>query len=206
MGRPIVRERAAGASVSVAALERELFRHLVAVANHARRAMEPVRWAPGRHASRPRMSFRVPVLCLVFAALLFTCPGAHAGVTGKADDIAQLRERADRWDKAIVAKRRDDIEANMAEDFRQIDGSGNIEDKRSFVEGLLDSALTIHPYTVEDFDVRLYGDVALLSGRTRMTGTYAAKPFTSHYRYIDIYVRRGGEWRIVSVQITKLAS
>lgn len=118
--------------------------------------------------------------------------------------MARLRAQADRWDKAIVAKRRADIEANMADDFRQIDGVGDIETKQSFVEGLIDPKLTINPYTVEDFEVRLYGDVALLSGRTQMTGAYDGKPFTSHYRYIDIYVRRGGAWKIVSVQITKL--
>ena len=69
---------------------------------------------------------------------------------------------------------------------------------------LVSPDLQIDPYTVEEFDVRLYGDVALLSGRTRMTGRYEGKPFTSHYRYIDIYVRRDGAWKIVSVQISRI--
>jgi ketosteroid isomerase-like protein len=51
--------------------------------------------------------------------------------------------------------------------------------------------------------VRLYGDVALLSGRTLMTGKYENEKFTSNYRYIDIYVKRAGAWKIVSVQITR---
>lgn len=120
--------------------------------------------------------------------------------------VAELSAQADAWDKAIVRKDRAAIERNMAEDFRQIDGSGNLENKTSFVEGLVSPDLQIDPYTVEDFDVRVYGDVALLSGRTRMTGKYRGKPFTSHYRYIDIYVRRGDDWKIVSVQITPVAS
>lgn len=62
----------------------------------------------------------------------------------------------------------------------------------------------IDPYIVKDFEVHLHGDVALLSGRTKMTGQYDGKPFASHYRYIDIYVRREGIWRIVSVQISKI--
>ena len=90
----------------------------------------------------------------------------------------------------------------MAEDFRNIDGSGNVETQRAFVDDLVSPALEIDPYTVEDFDVRLYGDVALLSGRTRMTGRYQGKAFSSHYRYIDIW--RGGEWKIVSVQISRI--
>ena len=91
-------------------------------------------------------------------------------------------------------------------DFRDIDGYGNVADKAAFLEDILSPTLAIDPYKVEDFDVRLYGDVALLSGTTRMSGHFDGKPFTSHYRYIDIYVRRDGGWRIVSVQISKMAS
>lgn len=118
--------------------------------------------------------------------------------------VALLGAQADRWDRAIVAKDRAAIEANMADDFRQIDGAGDVETRESFLRGLLDPALRIDPYTVEEFEVRLYGDTALLSGRTRMTGTYDGKAFRTHYRYIDIYVRRAGVWKIVSVQISKL--
>lgn len=117
---------------------------------------------------------------------------------------AELKAQADRWDQAIVAKDRAAIEANMADDFRQIDGRGNVETKASFVDGLVSPELVLDPYTVEDFEVRLYGDTALLSGRTRMTGRYQGKPFNSHYRYIDIYVKRHGAWKIVSVQISRI--
>jgi ketosteroid isomerase-like protein len=118
---------------------------------------------------------------------------------------AVLSEQADRWDKAIVAKDRASIEANMAADFRNIDGNGTVADKAAFVRDLMDKDLQIDPYTVEDFDVRVYGDTALLSGRTRMTGRFQGKPFVSHYRYIDTYVRREGKWQVASVQITKVA-
>lgn len=117
---------------------------------------------------------------------------------------AQLKAQGDRWDQAIVRKDRAAIEANMADDFRQIDGRGNVETKASFVAGLVSPDLVIDPYTVEDFDVRVYGDTALLSGRTRMTGRYQGEAFSSHYRYIDIYVRRDGAWKIVSVQISRI--
>ena len=126
------------------------------------------------------------------------------GATSSAAVVAELTAQADRWDQAIVRKDRAAIEANMAEDFRQIDGAGNVETKSSFVADLVSPDLVIDPYRVEDFDVRIYGDVALLSGTTRMTGRYEGKPFASHYRYIDIYVRRNGAWRIVSVQISRI--
>jgi ketosteroid isomerase-like protein len=94
----------------------------------------------------------------------------------------------------------------MAEDFRQIDGDGDVETKASFVAGLVDPKLRIDPYTVEDFEVKLLGDTALIYGRSRMTGRFDGEPFVSNYRYIDIYARRGGEWKIVSVQITRIGA
>ena len=138
---------------------------------------------------------------VVLVACSFTVPATQET---QSVDIAQLTRQADAWDKAIVRKDKATIEANMAEDFRNIDGDADIATKESFVTGLVDPKLAINPYAVDDFDVRLYGDVALLSGRTRMTGSYDGKAFASHYRYIDIYVRRNGSWKITSVQITKV--
>lgn len=137
----------------------------------------------------------------VLAALALACGLAHAAPPAL---VAQLKAQADAWDQAIVRKDRAAIERNMADDFRQIDGRGHVETKASFVEGLVSPDLVIDPYTVEDFEVRVYGDTALLSGRTRMTGKYEGQAFKSHYRYIDVYVKRGGAWKIVSVQISRM--
>ena len=147
--------------------------------------------------------FVVALVCAASGFIAGCAPEAPVA-SGTEETIALLTVQADAWDKAIVRKDRAAVEGNMADDFRQIDGAGNIETKSSFVEGLLSDALVIDPYTVEEFEVRLYGDVALLSGRTRMTGRFEGEPFTSHYRYLDIYVRRGGAWKIVSVQISRI--
>lgn len=144
------------------------------------------------------------VPALLLASCLLGCGARDAGPAGAAPESAALAAQADRWDEAIVRKDRAAIEANMSADFRQIDGDGNVETRESFVAGLLDPALEIDPYTVEDFDIRFYGDVALLSGRTRMTGRHDGEPFTSHYRYIDVYARQDGAWKVVSVQITRI--
>lgn len=121
--------------------------------------------------------------------------------------VAELTRQADQWDKDIVRKDAAAIAANMAEDFRQIASDGSVADKAAFLRDITSPELTIDPYTVEDFDLRIYGaegDVAMLSGTTRMTGRYQGEPFTTHYRYIDTYVRRDGRWQVVSVHTTKI--
>ncbi|MEO5821565.1 MAG: nuclear transport factor 2 family protein [Vicinamibacteraceae bacterium] len=141
---------------------------------------------------------------LAVAVMLSTSSPSAAQASDSKAVVAALTKQSDAWDKAIVRKDRAAIEANMADDFRSIDGAATVETKRVFVDSLMDATLTIDPYTVEDFDVRLFGDVALLSGRTKMTGRADGKAFASHYRYIDIYAKRNGRWQIVSVQITRV--
>jgi len=145
-------------------------------------------------------------ILLAFAAALPLLADAAPRTEPAAATIAQLTRQANAWDKAIVAKDLAGIAANMCEDFRQIGPSGEVEDRESFLRDLMSAELQIDPYTVEEFEVRLYGkSTALLSGRTRMTGRYAGAPFTSHYRYIDVYVRSGGRWKVCSVQTTRIA-
>jgi ketosteroid isomerase-like protein len=143
---------------------------------------------------------------LVGATFAFGIVGSSgvAFAAKPADDVATLKKLSDEWDAAIVRKDGKAIAGNMADDFRQIDGQANYETKESFVAGILDPRLKIDPYTVEDFEVKLLGDTALLYGKSSMTGSYDGVPFTSNYRFIDIYVKRGGTWKIVSVQITRI--
>lgn len=116
----------------------------------------------------------------------------------------QLVQQAEAWDKAIIRKDSAAVAANMSEDFRQISARGDVAGKAGFLEVIMSPRLVINPYAVEDMDVRFYGDVALVSGRTRMTGSWDGKPFGSHYRYVDVYVRKDGQWRVANVQITEI--
>jgi ketosteroid isomerase-like protein len=128
-----------------------------------------------------------------------------AGVADS-DAVAVLTRQSEAWDKAIVRKDGPAIAANMAEDFRQIGSNGDVADKKSFVRDLTAPDIEIDPYTVEGFNVRVYGDVALLSGRTHMTGREEGKAFKTQYIYIDVYRRIDGQWKVCSVQTTRLPS
>ncbi len=147
------------------------------------------------------------ILFALFSTITFAACAGHHGKSIDADDatIATLKQQAEQWDQAIVRKDRAAIAANMSDDFRQIREDGAIADKQAFLDGITSQELAIDPYTVEDFDVRLYGDTALVSGHTHMTGRYAANVFRTHYRFIDVYVRNNGKWRVCSVQITTIA-
>lgn len=146
-----------------------------------------------------------PLVLATLSQLAFAAtPALPNDAKDDAAVIATLTAQANAWDQAIVAKDRAAIEASMSEDFRQIDGAGNVETRESFVDGLMTPGLKFNAIVVKDFEVRMYGDVALLSGLTTMSGVSDGKSFESHFRYIDVYVRGSEGWKIVSVQISRI--
>lgn len=136
----------------------------------------------------------VSLLLFSMAALAVTPKDARVEST--------LKQQADAWDLAIINKDRKAIEANISARFMQIGSDGAKADKPTFVSALMDKRLSITPYSVEDFEIRVFGDTALLTGTTDMQGSWDGKPFTSHYRYTDVYVREHGKWHVVNVQTT----
>ena len=122
------------------------------------------------------------------------------------DAVRDLTASADAWDKAIVRKDIPAVEANVAPDFLWIRGNGTVVDREGFISNITSPTLKLDPYVVEDFRVRQLGDTALLYGRIRMTGTSSGERFEDHFRYIDVYAKRGGKWQVVSVQITPIVA
>jgi len=149
------------------------------------------------------------MLRFITSLLLGLAIGACASSPDRPDDTslaAALRAQADAWDAAIVRKQRDAIAANMAESFMQTGSDGRVASKAEFLEAITAAKLVIEPYTVEEFRVRVYGDTALVTGRTDMHGSWDGKPFQSNYRFTDTYVREAdGKWRVVNVQTTEIA-
>lgn len=135
---------------------------------------------------------------------LLWCAALTASATAFANDAAVLRTQAESWDRDIVRKDRVGIERNLHPKFFQIDTSGMRHERADFIEALLDPGLEIDPYTVPDLEIHQYGDTALVTGTTKIKGRHDGKPFASHYRYIDTYVREHGHWLVVAVQLTAI--
>jgi ketosteroid isomerase-like protein len=141
----------------------------------------------------------------VLLALILAIPMAHVFAQDADKTLAAaLKKQADAWDVAIVKKDRKAIADNMSETFFMIGSSGETENKAQFVADLTSPDITIEPYTVDEFKIRIYGNTALINGATNMHGVEGGKPFVTRYRFTDTYVKEDGVWRIVNVQTTRI--
>lgn len=92
------------------------------------------------------------------------------------------------------------LERIMADDYTHIQTDGSVigkeEDLASYQTG------TRHWEFAESdqYDVRMYGDTAILIGRWRARGVNAGQRFDYIARFTAVYVKRKGHWQMVLTQ------
>ncbi len=93
----------------------------------------------------------------------------------------------------------------MAPDYVQVDGSGRLVDKEEVLASFRSGERNWVEAHSDDHRVRVYGDVAVVVGRWRARGTNAGRAFDYAARYVAVWARHEGEWRMVSDQATPMA-
>ena len=114
------------------------------------------------------------------------------------DTISRLNEE---YVRASLAGDVAWYDARLADDFVCIESDGSVLDKPAFLDRTSGGS-DLADYRLAEVDVRFYGDVALVRA-LGIWSTKAGTPGTS--RYVDVYVRTNGDWKVVSAQITRPA-
>ena len=112
------------------------------------------------------------------------------------DIIAELEQRiAQAW----VNRDRAALEAILAPEWSVTDPSGHVLTRQQVLQQTFDSTdRRIDTMTVDDVEVRMYGDTAVATGRTQATGNYRGTAAVVVLRYTDVVVRRDGVWQVVA--------
>ena len=119
-------------------------------------------------------------------------------------DIIELKEIQQRLIKAWVSRDRATIDALLNDDWRVTDPAGQVLTKAQVMKELDSGDRKLESGSIDDVDVRLYGNVAVVTGRTEATGSYQGNKATVRLRFTDVFVKRKGTWRAVASQATVL--
>jgi ketosteroid isomerase-like protein len=91
------------------------------------------------------------------------------------------------------------FEEHLAEDFLNSNPDCSLVDRDGFLE-LIGKPATFSNFRAEDVRIRVFGEVAVIHGRTRYTkadGREAAG------RYTDVWARREGRWLCVAAHVAR---
>ena len=114
--------------------------------------------------------------------------------------------------RALEASRREALLAGdtvalsklIASDFMEISRLGTVRTRADNIRDLASGTLHLTSIKYDSLNVRVYGDVAVLTGIADNTGTMRGFPFSGKIRYTRIFVRRDGRWQAVLMQQTPM--
>lgn len=120
------------------------------------------------------------------------------------DAVTEVMAVEHEWTQAHLRGDVATIARLMAEDYLKIESDGSVSDR----------AVTLAKYTPEtrywdkaegdEYNVRIYGDTALVIGRWTARGMNNGARFDYAARFMSVYVKRDGRWQMVAEQSTEI--
>jgi uncharacterized protein (TIGR02246 family) len=121
-------------------------------------------------------------------------------------DIQELKAIQQQLAAAWIAHDRDTIERLIAPDWIVTHVAGQRLTRSDVVRDMFESSATrIESMTVDDVDVRVFGDAAVVTGRTHACGVQSGATFDVSLRFTDVFVRRSDRWQAVASHATLTA-
>lgn len=139
----------------------------------------------------------------VVAVLLALAP-AHHSAARQPSDTAEIAQLINAWAKARVEGDVAFLERFYAPELRIHVNNGGVVAREEDIA--LFAAQLIKPEYIRDtdVDVRVYGDVAVVSCIESLKGTYRGRPGEMALRMLNVLARRDGRWQLVASQSTTI--
>ena len=157
-----------------------------------------------------KMKRTVTMLTLATTMLwLSSCTSTPPVASPSADTKPATTENVE---QALMQMERDWVDATVKHDaaaFGRIvadDWSANSWDGQTFdkAKAIADfPSGTTASITLDPMKVRIFGDVAIVTGGDTEKSTYKGKDSSGHYIWTDVFAKRNGQWQAVSSQSTK---
>jgi ketosteroid isomerase-like protein len=148
------------------------------------------------------MKFRATFVMLLVAA---TSLSAQSQRRAQSDQDVLIKLEKD-WDFAYHHKDVPFIENVLAKEFIAVYAEGQRADRAKELQLANDFNQQIDSSTLDEFDIKVYGDTAVVLFTQKLTGPSKGQPLTLTFRYIDVFVLRDGRWQCVASQSTRVTA
>jgi ketosteroid isomerase-like protein len=96
----------------------------------------------------------------------------------------------------------DTIERLLHPDYVIVQPGGRIESKAEVLASYRVGGRHWDTAEVDQLDVRLHGDTAIVTGRWRASGENNGEPFDYAARFLSVWVKESGRWRNIAYMAT----
>lgn len=121
-------------------------------------------------------------------------------------DEDAVRQMEWEWGEAFEQKDLAALNRLMADEYILTDPLGHVRSKAESLAALQSNEVNFESTKSADVKVRINGDTALVTGRSKFRGRYKGWSMSGQYQYTDVLVKRRGVWQAVGSHITALGT
>jgi hypothetical protein len=98
------------------------------------------------------------------------------------------------------------LEEIIDEHCTHIESNGTSRTKAAFLADVAKREFSFDLFEIEENYIRIFGDTAVVAGTYRNIVRVGGNPNpVKHTRHLQVYVNRGGSWKLVAHQATEIA-
>ena len=92
------------------------------------------------------------------------------------------------------------LDRMTSDDYTFITLRGELRTKSDILKGFASGSFHYESRQISDLKVRVYGDTAVVTGRSVQKGMENGKDYSGDYRFTRVYVKEKGRWVTVALQ------
>ena len=122
------------------------------------------------------------------------------------EQIAQeVLRLADTWATAELHGDTAFLERTLSDDFIGIGPLGFMLTKQEWLARHRSGDLKYESFNLDEVNVRVYNDAAVLIGRQGQNAAYRGNPIQGQFRITLVFVQQQGQWRLASLQLSAIS-
>jgi ketosteroid isomerase-like protein len=108
------------------------------------------------------------------------------------------------WRNAMLRHDAPTIDGLLSDDYVAINSNGMLQTKQETLARLRSGAVVFKQLDTSEVKVSVHGETAVVTCRTQVVSTQYGVPHDGVYRYTRVYQHRGGAWKIVNFEATRI--
>jgi ketosteroid isomerase-like protein len=137
-----------------------------------------------------------------------TTEGKSAPVRRSEQTIRDLERR---YAGAVMRQDIKTLGSILADDFIATSSRGEVRNKKQELDDIKpalkpDPDFAMEAFEVDDVNVRILGDMAIVTGRSKLKVRYKGQSSTGLFRFTRVYAKRKHRWEAVCQQLTRIPS
>jgi len=141
------------------------------------------------------MKFR---FILLLALSLALCAFPSVAQTKADPASAKVTALEAKWNDAYKRGDAADMTSLLSDDFIITVEDGNTYSKTGYLAHTADSELKVQISDMTDLRVRVHGNIAIVTGAYHEKGTSKGKPYESHDRFTDTWIKTPTGWQVLA--------